>query len=149
MSDLMKVHATCIALNGQGVLLQGTSGSGKSDLALCLINNGALLISDDQVVLKRCGQQVLASAPEGFSGLLEVRGIGICSFDYLSECPLKLIVTLQSEQIIERMPDLHNSYQDLLGVEIPHFVLNPFEASAVAKIKAGLQLVYRTVSDSQ
>jgi UPF0042 nucleotide-binding protein len=76
------LHATCICLEGQGILLRGPSGSGKSDLALRLIDRGALLIADDLVALAMDADGVQASLPAGrerFAGALEVRGIGILS----------------------------------------------------------------------
>ena len=57
------VHASCVALDGNGVLLRGPSGSGKSDLALRLIDGGAVLVADDQVALTVEGEKILASAP--------------------------------------------------------------------------------------
>ena len=59
----MLVHATCVALDGAGVLLRGPSGSGKSDLALRLIDGGARLVADDQVALSAEAGRLVARAP--------------------------------------------------------------------------------------
>src|SRR5258708_9931888 len=75
------VHATSVAMrlgrNWRAVLLRGPSGSGKSDLALRLIEAGARLIADDQTVLVRQGEVVIAGPPARIAGLIEARGVGI------------------------------------------------------------------------
>ena len=63
MSKHILVHGTCVALGTKGVLLLGSSGSGKSDLALRLIHDGATLVADDRVVLSVKGDKLAASAP--------------------------------------------------------------------------------------
>ena len=71
------VHASTVALDGRAVLISGPSGSGKSDLALRLLDRGFALVSDDQTVVKKQGDALLASAPPSIAGKMEVRGIGI------------------------------------------------------------------------
>lgn len=71
------VHATTIAIDGAGVLLRGPSASGKSDLALRLIDDGARLVADDRTVLALRDGIVEASAPPSIRGKIEVRGLGI------------------------------------------------------------------------
>ena len=63
MSATLLVHATAVAIGGRAVLLRGPSGSGKSDLALRLIDAGAELVSDDQSLLERRGDTVVVRAP--------------------------------------------------------------------------------------
>ena len=74
-----RVHATSVAMrqgrSWRAVLLRGPSGSGKSDLALRLIDAGARLIADDQTELVRAGKAVIASAPARIAGLIEARGM--------------------------------------------------------------------------
>jgi HPr kinase/phosphorylase len=77
MSKHVLVHGTCVALGGKGVLLLGGSGAGKSDLALRLIHDGAVLVADDRVVLTVKASKLAASAPTTIAGLIEVRGLGI------------------------------------------------------------------------
>ncbi|MEC8584968.1 MAG: HPr kinase/phosphatase C-terminal domain-containing protein, partial [Pseudomonadota bacterium] len=72
-----RVHGTCVAIDGAGVLLRGPSGGGKSDLALRLIDGGATLVGDDQLELSRVQDRVVARAPGPLQGQLEIRGIGI------------------------------------------------------------------------
>ena len=58
------VHGTSVAIGGRAALITGPSGSGKSDLALRLIDRGFTLVSDDQTVVRRDGERLLASGPE-------------------------------------------------------------------------------------
>src|SRR3546814_5042791 len=65
------VHASCVALDGRAVLLMGASGSGKSDLALRLIDRGWSLVSDDYVTLESRGGKLVAAPPEQIAGRSE------------------------------------------------------------------------------
>jgi len=141
MVDQVTVHATCVAVDGKGVLLRGPSGAGKSDLALRLIETGSLLVSDDQVVLNRKNQQIIASPPPALAGLLEVRGVGICSYDFATVCDLAIIIDLEGGVVPERMPEIGAQQQTLLGVDITCLKLDPFQASASAKVRAALRLI--------
>jgi serine kinase of HPr protein (carbohydrate metabolism regulator) len=91
------VHGTCIVLGDAGILIRGGPGAGKSDLALRLIDDGARLVSDDQVRLRRRGDAVIASAPGVIKGTIEVVGIGLTRLDderIASEASLVLLVDL-------------------------------------------------------
>jgi len=136
MSKTITIHATCVAIDGLGVLLVGKSGTGKSDLAIRLIENGGLLVSDDQVILTIKDNQVFASPPAKLAGLLEVRGVGICEYDFLSECPVGAIVDLKPGYQPERMPETKDLLTELRGVTIAQFQLDPFLCSSTAKISA-------------
>lgn len=135
---MLLVHGTCVDLDGRGILLRGPSGSGKSDLALRLIDGGAKLVADDQVELRRDGGRVLARAPITLSGRIEIRGLGIVSLPYVTEVALAGIVDLVAPQAVERMPEPRKVA--LLDVEFPVVSLAPLEASAAAKLRrfAGL-----------
>ena len=133
---MVLVHASCVALEGRGVLLRGAPGAGKSDLALRLIDGGALLVADDQVALESGGESLRAAPPAGIAGLLEVRGIGIVSLPFVPQCPLRLVVDLAAADAIERMPE--RAAVELCGHRIAHAVLAPFEASAPAKVRLAL-----------
>lgn len=115
------------------MLLRGPSGSGKSDLALRLIDHGAVLVADDQVELRRQGGGVIARPPAAIAGLIEVRGIGIVVLDHLPETKLAAIVDLAASDAIERLP-LEQS-ATLLDVVFPRFLINPWEQSAAAKVR--------------
>ena len=133
---MVLIHASCIALEGKGVLLRGSPGAGKSDLALRLIEGGARLVADDQVALTSAGEALLAAPPARIAGLLEVRGIGIVSMKYLPRCPVHLVVDLAAPDRVERMPVA--ATVDLCGHRIAHVALAPFEASAPAKLGLAL-----------
>ncbi|HAA91023.1 MAG TPA: hypothetical protein DCE33_01170 [Rhodospirillaceae bacterium] len=143
MADLSTcIHATTVAIDGKGVLFQGASGSGKSDLALRLIDDGAILVADDQTSLRANDGTVLASAPAELTGRLEVRGIGIVEVPDLAEAPIKMAVLLETDGEIDRLPD--PTWIKLCDVEIPQIALRAFEASAVAKLKQALRNVGST-----
>lgn len=127
------VHATCVASEGLGVLLRGPSGAGKSDLALRLIDGGAALVADDQVVLERRGDQVVASAPAALLGLIELRGFGPVLIPCLPEAPLGLVVDLVERRAVERLPEALRIR--LCGVALPHLRLHAFDAATPAKLR--------------
>ncbi len=137
----MLVHASCVAIDGHAILLRGPSGSGKSDLALRLIDEGAALVADDQVLLEavmlETGGGLMASAPAALFGLLEVRGIGIVRCDAIGSAPVRLVIDLDAAAAIERMPG--NGTCALRGIEFPRLTLNPFESSAPAKLRIALR----------
>lgn len=130
---MTQIHGTCIEIDGCGILLRGTSGSGKSDLALRLIDTGAYLIADDRVELRADNGIVRAFAPKEIIGLLEIRGLGLFETKYHMETALRLVVDLMSGVEVERLPMARTC--TLEGVCIPFVILAPFEESAVAKVR--------------
>jgi HPr kinase/phosphorylase len=120
-------------MDGAGILLRGPSGSGKSDLALRLIDGGARLVADDQTELRRSGSGLVASAPAAIAGLLEIRGIGIVRCPAAASAPLRLVVDLVPSESIERLPEARSCRY--LDCDIPLIALAPFEASAPAKLR--------------
>lgn len=128
-------HASSVAINGRAVLITGPSGSGKSDLALRLLDGGFALVSDDQTIVRRDRDRLLASAPPRIAGKLEVRGIGIIDMDHVGDIPVALIVELMSE--MERLPDEGRKRQ-LLGVPVPAVTIDAKTASAAAKVALAL-----------
>ena len=136
----MLIHATAVALETElgfrAVLLRGRSGSGKSDLALRLIDAGARLVTDDQSVLSRRGDAIVVTAPARISGLMEVRGIGIMRVEALAEAPVVLIADLVPSEQIDRMPERRR--ETILGLSLPVIAVAPFEASAPAKLRLAL-----------
>ena len=86
-------QATCVAIGGRGLLIEGP-GSGKSSLALALIDRGAMLVGDDGVLIERDGHALRASPAPATQGLLEVRNVGLLTFPTLADVPIALIVTL-------------------------------------------------------
>jgi HPr kinase/phosphorylase len=137
MSGSILLHATAVALDGLAVLLRGPSGSGKSDLALRLIDAGARLVADDQSELRRRGGGLIVRAPATITGLFEVRGLGILRLDTLAEAPVGLIADLKTADRIERLPP--RRAETILGIAVPLVEIAPFEASAAAKLRLGLR----------
>lgn len=109
-------HASCVSVDGKGVLICGASGAGKSGLALELMGYGAQLVADDRTVLRRKGDKIHASAPETIRGKIEARGIGILHADPVEEAPIVLIVSLDETET-ERLPPQRCAL--LLGLSVP------------------------------
>ncbi|WP_027257309.1 MULTISPECIES: HPr kinase/phosphorylase [Leisingera] len=117
MSDTesLILHASCVALEGRGLLITGTSGQGKSALALQLLAFGAQLVADDRVLLQLLDGQVVASAPEPIRGLIEARFMGLLHAQIRSPVPVAALVDLDEAEI-ERLPVRHST--QLLGQEV-------------------------------
>ncbi len=129
----MLIHGTCVELFGFGVLLRGPPGSGKSDLALRLIDGGARLVADDQVALTVEAGAVRATAPPRIGGRMEVRGLGIVEVATTLAAPVALVVELVAPEDVPRLPEPGESR--LAGIAVPSIALAPFEASAAAKVR--------------
>ena len=129
-------HATTVAIGGRAVLLRGAPGSGKSDLALRLIDAGARLVADDQSEVWRDGDALMVRAPQTIFGLIEARGVGLVRMEALSAARLALIADLVAAQHIERLPE--SSSETILGLPIPLVAIAPFEASAPIKLRLAL-----------
>ncbi|MEQ1498998.1 MAG: HPr kinase/phosphatase C-terminal domain-containing protein [Novosphingobium sp.] len=90
-------QATCVAIRGRALLIEGPPGSGKSSLALALIDRGATLIGDDGVSLEPGSTRLYANPPPHIAGKLEVRNLGLLEFPTVSHVPIALILRLDSE----------------------------------------------------
>jgi serine kinase of HPr protein (carbohydrate metabolism regulator) len=129
------VHASTVATDGRAVLISGPSGSGKSDLALRLLDRGFTLVSDDQTIVRREDDRLIASAPPNIAGKLEIRGIGIVEMEQVGDMPVALLVELTSD--IQRMPD-DNLERQILGVSLPLISIDAMAASAPSKVALAL-----------
>ncbi len=129
------LHATSVAIDGHAVLLEGVSGTGKSDLALRLIDRGAVLISDDQTLLVRQGTLLVARAPSTIRGQMEVRGLGIIALPQIDDVPVALIVRLGTEPM--RMPERRQ--RRLAGVVVREVAFEAFHASTPIKVEWALR----------
>jgi len=132
-----RLHASCVAIGGRAVLIEGLSGSGKSDLTLRLIDRGAQLVSDDYVFIRREGTRLLASAPPLLAGKIEVRGLGIIDMPHIDDVPIALIVSVGEP--VERLPE-DGRAQNLIGIQMPHVALAALEQSAPIKVEQALKL---------
>ena len=124
-------HGTLVQVWDQGVLIRGESGSGKSDLALGLVDRHHQLVSDDQVEFEVRDGHLFGCCPSGFRGFIEIRGLGIVNLidlygegAILEEVSLDLVVTLGCENLSEedRISGLHGEWQ-LNGVSVPEVLL--------------------------
>ncbi len=115
LSGTVNLHASCVALNGRGLLIIGPSGSGKSALALQLMASGAKLVSDDRTDVTRSNDRLIGCSPAVLSGMIEARGVVILHAEPVAEAGLVLVVDLDREET-ERLPQ-HRSLA-LLGVSI-------------------------------
>ncbi|WP_420548501.1 HPr kinase/phosphorylase [Curvivirga sp.] len=146
MSDkekLIQEHATTIAIpedntaqRWSAVMLRGPSGSGKSDLALRLIDQGAVLVADDRSCLEYKEKTIWVSPPKPLAGKLEVRGLGIMQVSYKELAELKLVVDLKPLNEIERIPE--QKTVTYLGHDVPYVQICAFETSAALKIRYAL-----------
>lgn len=125
------MHATAVARDGRCVLLRGPSGSGKSDLALRLIDRGFVLVADDRTDLRVHDGTLWASCPEPIQGRIEARGVDILPAPSVDSARVVLICDLGPGPH-PRLPEPPNVA--VLGVTIPRAALDPFEESAVAKL---------------
>lgn len=136
-----RVNGTAVVLDGKAVLLIGPPGAGKSDLALRLVEAGALLIADDLVELTRDGARVMAgfpvAAPAELRGMIEARGLGIVAVP-AAEHPAELALVIQATpaSALERLPE--TTYYQCLDAEIPIRGLALLEASAPTKVRLAL-----------
>jgi len=114
-------QATGVAIGGRGVLIEGASGTGKSSLALALIDRGATLIGDDGVLLEPRGERLWALPPPNISGLLEIRNVGLANLP-ASPAAVALVVRLDSNA--PRLPQAAG-IAVLAGVSVPLIRLYP------------------------
>ena len=129
------IHASTVAIDGRAVLITGPSGSGKSDLALRLLDRGFTLVSDDRTLVRRRDDRLVASAPSQIAGKMEVRGIGIVEVEIASDVPIALLVELTSD--IQRLPD-DSRERPILGVALPLVSIDAMTASAPSKVALAL-----------
>ena len=129
------LHASTVAVDGRAVLISGPSGSGKSDLALRLLDRGFTLVSDDRTIVRKVGSKLVASAPDTIKGKLEIRGVGIVEMDTVTDVPVALVIELTSD--IQRLPD-DDRERLILGTGIPLITVDAMTASAPSKVAVAL-----------
>lgn len=122
-------------MDGRAVLITGPSGSGKSDLALRMLDRDFTLVSDDQTIVRREGDRLIASAPATIAGKLEIRGVGIVEMETVKDVPVALLVELTSE--IQRLPDDRRE-RPVLGLKLPLVSVDAQTASAASKVALAL-----------
>ena len=141
-----QVHATCIEIDGIGVLLRGPAGAGKSDLALRLIDTGARLVADDATIVSERGERLVASAPAAIAGRLEIVGVGVVEVPSVAEVEMRLVVDLVPQGTLERCPEPHTARFG--AVAVPLVTLDPFQPSAAAKVRWAARALLSSTSPS-
>jgi len=133
------IHASCVAIGTRGILILGGSGAGKSDLALRLLDEGAVLVADDRTELYVSRGALCARAPKTIAGLIEVRGLGVIARPYRKSVTLALAVQLGTPQ--KRLPDpafyVPPACIKITG-SLPFIMLDAAQPSAPAKIRLAL-----------
>jgi hypothetical protein len=119
------MQASAVAIDGAALLIEGPPGSGKSSLALALIDRGAGLIGDDAVTLTAENGWLLASPPPNIAGLIEVRGVGLVHLPLACPAPVSLILALGGPQEPARLPDLPLPTREIAGVAVPVLAFDP------------------------
>lgn len=114
MSGTLLANATCVAMEGRGLLIEGPPGSGKSSLALALIDRGAVLVGDDGMVLETREGRLWAAPPPHIAGKLEIRGVGIVTLP-TSSAPLCLALDLAAKAA--RLPE--SATRTIAGISLP------------------------------
>lgn len=126
------IHASCVAVEGRGLLILGAAGAGKSQLALELMALGAMLVADDQVALRREGDAVVAAPHPAIAGLIEARGIGLLRAPGLASAVVALTLDLDHAEE-QRLPPRRARL--LLGAPVP-LMLRPCGLNAAAILAA-------------
>ena len=140
------VHASAVCLDGQGVLLLGESGSGKSTVALNLIEKyGAELIGDDRIALFAEGAVLLARPHENLHGLIELRGLGLLRLPYCAKADIGLAVELGAASQVPRLAP--SAYFTHDGVAVTLLRLHGHDPHTPLKIKWALKVLTHGFQD--
>ena len=122
-------HGVLVEVYGEGVLILGDSGVGKSETALELIKRGHRLIADDAVEIRRVSNKTLVgSAPDNIRHFIELRGVGVLNARRLFGMgavklteKVDMVIELEqwdSEKVYDRL-GLENEYTEILGINVP------------------------------
>lgn len=128
-------NVTCIAIEGRGLLIEGPPGSGKSSLALALIDRGAGLVGDDGLALERRGERLWAYPAPAIAGKLEIRGVGIIDLP-TTAAPLSLMLSLG--EATGRLPD--PALVDWQNTSLPRLGFDATGALAAVRAEWALRL---------
>lgn len=137
------LHSTSVDIQGKGVLIFGKPGIGKSSLALQLIDRGAILIADDQTLLSYDKENLVLQPPETLRGMMEVRGLALCSFPFQQRSHLQLCVEICEKGEVERLPEV--LFKEYYRIKVPLLKLE--KDDPLGPIKVELKLCHRDRSD--
>jgi len=134
------VHGACVAIEGRAVLIEGRSGEARSDLALRLIDRGARLVADEQVICQRHDGGLIASPLARAAGRIEVRGLGIVEMPHAERVPVDLLVV-----ILDSPPPFPEDARKrrIAGVDVPVLPIAALEPSAPIKVELALGRIDR------
>ena len=128
MAPTITRHGVLLDIYGEGVLITGDSGIGKSETAIELVKRGHRLVADDAVDIRRVSDQLIGKAPELIRHYIELRGIGVIDVRQLFgmsavilEAQIDLVVHLEQwreDKFYDRF-GLDEETVDILGVELP------------------------------
>ena len=115
-------HGVLVEVYGEGILILGDSGVGKSETAIELVKRGHRLIADDAVELRRISyKQILGTAPENIRHFIELRGIG----SVRSSVEVEMVIQLEPWDRTKNYDrtGLETEYTDILGVKVPKMLI--------------------------
>lgn len=140
MTHIKLIQASCVAMDGHAILIEGEPGTGKSSLALALIDRGAMLIGDDGVQLERGTDTVIASPPPNITGKLEIRHVGIVALP-LTSAPLTMAVELLHGRH-SAVPRFHASLpqREYWDVTIPYLTLPAHDHTLPLRVEWALRM---------
>jgi HPr kinase/phosphorylase len=122
------IHATAVLVGPRAVLIRGPSGSGKSRLALALLQAAedgrlafARIVSDDRTRLEVIGGRVLARAVPELAGLIEVRGVGITQTPYEPAAVVGMVIDLGADTV--RLPEPGEETTRIEGILLPRLAV--------------------------
>ena len=135
-------HAGLIALRlgglWRGVMIEGASGVGKSDLALRALDLGFRLVADDRTQLFLSRGRLFGRAPKPLAGLIEARGVGVLRRSHLAFAEIALVARCVSGPgEVDRLPQAAHAM--ILGAKTPMLNLWPLEAAAPTKLWRALE----------
>ena len=130
------IQAACVAIDGRGVLIECRAGDGRADLALRMIDRGAVLVADAQTVCTRQDGKLVASAPAGNGGRIEVRGLGVVEMDFAERVPVELLIVLLDAG--PRFPEDKRT-RSIAGIEVPVLALAALDPAAPIKAELWLK----------
>jgi len=140
MASSATVHASAVLVGARAVLIRGSSGSGKSRLALDVIEAGrtgslpfARLVADDRVHLETANGRLLVRPAEALAGLIEVRGVGLRRIAHEPSAVVGLVVDLAVPEA-QRLPDAAERITEVGGIRLPRLAV----ASGAAALPAVL-----------
>ena len=142
MTTSPTIHATAVLVGAKAVLIRGEPGSGKSRLALRLLEAAGRelpfvrLVGDDRVYLENRAGRLVVRPPQELAGLLEIRGTGIVRVPFEPAAVVGLVIELG--QPADRMPAAESRKAVLEGVALPRLAVPPDADPLPLAIEAGL-----------